>query len=229
MQGSGIILRVSADRVNDQQIEVFTRSLEMARIAGVMRAEALKAVSEARQMREYLTPLLAQMAEEDSRFLVSYHQAMLMAVLNAAMKITRADMANVQLVDPASGALHIEAQCGFRRPCLEYFDRVCDGQAACGRTFQNRAQVVVDEVAQSPIFLRTPALEVVLDAGVRAVQSTPLILGSGRVLGIISTHWKKPGRPNDGDLRLVHLLACNTAEWIGRRMPLWAPPGSPVD
>jgi hypothetical protein len=214
--------------MDDERIDVFTRSLELARIAEAMRVEARAAISEARQMREYLTPLLAQLAQEDSRFRVSYRRAMLLGVLDAAIQITRADMANIQLVDPASGSLHIEAQCGFRRPFLKYFDRVCDGQAACGRAFRNRAQVVVEEVAQSPIFLGTPALEVVLDAGVRAVQSTPLVLGSGRVLGIISTRWKKPQRPNEGDLRLLHLLACGAAGWIGRRMPLWASPDSPA-
>ena len=123
-------------------------------------------------------------------------------------------------------ALHIEVQRGFSEPFLEFFDCVCDGHAACGLAFQNRARVVIEDVADSPVFFRRPALEVALDAGVRAVQSTPLVAPSGSVLGIISTHWRKPQRPSSWDLRLLDLLASNAAECIEWRMQVrLSPPG----
>jgi GAF domain-containing protein len=127
-------------------------------------------------------------------------------------------MANIQLYDPASAALRIEAQRGFSQPFLEFFDCVPDGHAVCGRAFKTRAQVSVEDVAESPIFLGTPALEVVLDAGVRAVLLTPMVGSTGRMLGILSTHRRRPWRPRHRELHLLNLLARNTADWIEQRM-----------
>lgn len=141
-----------------------------------------------------------------------------MRLIDAAIQIAGADMANVQLFDPASEALCIEAQSGFGQPFLDFFDSVHDGQAACGRAFKNREQVIVKDVTESQIFLGTPALEVVLDAGVRGVQSTPLVGPSGCILGIISTHWRRPWRPSNRELSLLELLARNATEWVDLRM-----------
>jgi hypothetical protein len=44
------------------------------------------------------------------------------------------------------------------------------------------------------VFRYTPALEVLLDAGVRGVQSTPLVGDLGRLLGVLSTHHHRPWR-----------------------------------
>lgn len=87
----------------------------------------------------------------------------------------------------------------------------------CGTAFKTRAQIIVEDVAESPI-LGTPALEVVLDAGVRAVLSTPLVGSTGSILGILSTHRRRPWRPRRRDLHLLNLLARNAADWIEQRM-----------
>jgi len=101
-------------------------------------------------------------------------------------------MANLQLVDPVSCDLYIAAPYGFSRPFLDFFERVHEARAVCGASFRRRGRVVVEDVTQSPIFWGTNALEVPLDAPVRAVQSSPLIGGSGAILGIVSTHWSYP-------------------------------------
>src|SRR5262249_42797589 len=155
------------------------------------------------------TPVLEQMAQQDPHFLKRYRHSMLTAMVEAAIQAASADMGNIQLFDRASGALRIKAQCGFSEPFLKFFDCVYDGHAACGSAFKSRSQVIVEDAAESPIFVGTPALEVVLDAGVRAVQSTPLVGRSGRILGIVSTHWRTPGRPSSQELRLLDVLARN--------------------
>jgi GAF domain len=110
-------------------------------------------------------------------------------------------MANIQLFDPASAALRIEAQRGFSQPFLEFFDCVHDGHAVCITAFKTRAQIIVEDVAESRTFLGTPALEVVLDAGVRAVVSTPTVGSTGSILGILSTHRRRTWRPRHRDLQ----------------------------
>jgi GAF domain-containing protein len=180
--------------------------------------QAAEAINSAREMRANLTPLLERMVREDPHFFTRYSRAMLMAFVDAAIEVSGATMANLQVFDRSTSALRIGAQRGFDRPFLEFFDRVNDGHAACGTAFQSRSRVIVEDVGESPIFLGTPALEVVLDAGVRAVQSTPLVGPSGSVVGILSTHRCWPGRPSERDLRLLDLVARSAGAWLEQRM-----------
>ena len=64
----------------------------------------------------------------------------------------------------------------------------------------SRNRVIVDDVTESTIFTHERSLEVLLDAGVRSVQSTPLIGTRGQLLGVLSTHCSIPGRPNVKEL-----------------------------
>src|SRR5206468_3618192 len=51
---------------------------------------------------------------------------------------------------------------------------------------------------------------------IRAVQSTPLVSRSGRLLGMISTHWREPHRPTERAFRLLDVLARQAADLIER-------------
>jgi signal transduction histidine kinase len=53
-------------------------------------------------------------------------------------------------------------------------------------------------------------------SGIRAMQSTPLISRSGRLVGMISTHWRRPHRPSERELRLLDVLARQAADLIER-------------
>lgn len=141
-------------------------------------------------------------------------RSLLWAVLDAAIALTGAQMGNVQLLD--RGKLKIVAQRGFRAPFLKFFADVEHGQAACGEAMQRRAQVVVEDVTSHPIFMGTRALEEVLAAGVRAVQSTPIVDSKEALLGMLSTHFRQPHRPDRRDLRLLDLLARGAAASIER-------------
>jgi hypothetical protein len=195
-------------------------SLAMDSEARAMYAQAREAIQSARRMRESLSSQLQQMSREDPSFYRRFRQSMLLAVVDAAIRVAGADMGNIQLFEPASKVLRIQAQRGFSQPFLGFFDCVDHGVAPCGVAFKLRSPVTVDEVEKSRIFLGTPALEVVLDAGVRAVQSTPLITPSGRTLGVVSTHWRRPWRPRDTELRLLDLVARSAADWVEHRMHL---------
>jgi GAF domain-containing protein len=61
-------------------------------------------------------------------------------------------------------------------------------------------------VSTSPVFAGMPALEVLLSAGVRAVQTTPLVGRSGRLVGMLSTHYRTAPRFVDRDLHVLDLL-----------------------
>lgn len=144
---------------------------------------------------------------EPTEFLNGQFDPAVKWVIDVALRITNADMANIQLVDPVTGGLHIVAQCGFSRPFLEFFDHVHEGSAACGTALRKRERVMVEDVTHSPIFRATNALEVLLDARVRAVQSSPVIDGSGAILGVVSTHWTTPRRLTNQEEMQLNFLA----------------------
>jgi signal transduction histidine kinase len=144
-------------------------------------------------------------------------QTVLQEIVEAAISITHADMGNIQLLDPASRRLRIAAHRGHEQWWLDFFESVAEGEgASCAAALKQEARVIVEDVTRSPVFVGTPSLEVQLRAGVRAVQSTPLLGSSGDLVGMISTHYRTPRRPDERDLRLLDLLARQAADMIER-------------
>jgi hypothetical protein len=127
--------------------------------------------------------------------------ALLDEVLEFALTVLHADRGNVQLADPATGALRIAAQRGFDPEFVEYFAAVTDDRSACGRAAQQHAQVVITDVTTDPGF--APHREIALASGFRAVQSTPLLNRTGQVVGMLSTHYPRPTTPPRCDLQIV--------------------------
>jgi signal transduction histidine kinase/DNA-binding response OmpR family regulator len=142
----------------------------------------------------------------------------LSCILGAAIDFTCADKGNIQLLDQHSGRLKVVAHHGFDSAFLEFFTDVDQNDAAaCGAAMQLGDRIIVEDVTRSDLFREQPSLEVLLGAGVRAVQSTPLISSDREVLGIISTHFSRRHRPANRDLRLVDLLARQAADFLERR------------
>jgi PAS domain S-box-containing protein len=137
-------------------------------------------------------------------------------VVEAAIAISGADKGNLQLLDATSGKLTIAAHRGFEQQYLEFWNSVQEGEGACGTALESSKRVIVKDVNLSPIFAGTPALDVQLQAGVRAVQSTPVMSRSGKFLGVFSTHYETPDHPDERSLRLLDLLARLTADIIER-------------
>ena len=138
-------------------------------------------------------------------------------ILKVAIEISGADRGDIQLLDAESGKLTLATQSGFEEPFLEFSANVDDESPACGLAMQSHQRVVVEDIAESEIFAGKPSLQVMLDAGVRAVQSTPLISSGGTLLGMISTLFEDPRRPTEQELRLMDLLARQSADYLERR------------
>lgn len=122
----------------------------------------------------------------------------------------------MQLFDAETGALNIVAQRGFPDWWLEYWSDVRRESGSCGTSVEQCTRVVVEDVEQSPIFAGTPALEIQLKAGVRSVQSTPIVSRTGHCFGVFSTHYRTTWRPDAHSERLLDLVARHAAEIIDR-------------
>src|SRR4029079_18764437 len=53
--------------------------------------------------------------------------------------------------------------------------------------------------------------------GYRAIQSTPLFSGRGELLGMVTTHFRRPHRPSEHERRFSDLYARQVSELIERR------------
>lgn len=131
---------------------------------------------------------------------------LLSTVLTAAVAATEAAFGNIQLVVPEDGSLRIVAHQGFAREFLSFFRYVKDDPSACSAALRDGRCTIVRDVAQSELYTE-PARRVMLAAEARACQSTPILSSTGRVLGVISTHFRVPHRPTARQLGSVETLA----------------------
>jgi len=139
------------------------------------------------------------------------------AILEAAIFFTSADKGTLQLLDPSVGCLVIRAQRGFGQPFLDFFSYVhIESDATCGVAFGNARRVIVEDVTGSGLFAGKPAGAVLLNEGVRAVQSTPLTRRDGHVVGVVSTHFTHPTRLGHRELRFLDVLARQAADLVER-------------
>lgn len=139
-------------------------------------------------------------------------QPLLEEVLSATITLQNADFGNVRLYNPETQALEIVAHHGLSEEFLRYFSSVRAGSGTCGRALQLGERVIVEDVQTDPSYgaLR----DVIAATGYRAVQATPLFTRRGEPLGMISTHFRRPHRPSDRELRLTDLYARQAAEMI---------------
>jgi len=159
---------------------------------------------------------MTRLHQFNTRLLASAElQPLLEEILTATIALQNADFGNVQLYNPDTQALEIVAHRGFRQDFLDYFSRVHEDSAACGRAFQSRERVVIEDVLSDPGF--APHRQIAASAGFRAVQSTPLFGRNGEPLGMLSTHFRRPHRPSLRELRLTDLYARQAAEMIERK------------
>jgi len=138
-------------------------------------------------------------------------------ILETAITINGSDKGTIQLLDATSGALSIVAQRGFELAFLKFFTSVRDDGSAYGATVLSAKRVIVEDVVNSQIFAGQESLDVMLDADVRAMISTPLVSSTGALLGMISTHFRKPHQPSERELHLLDLLARQCADYLERK------------
>jgi PAS domain S-box-containing protein len=137
-------------------------------------------------------------------------------VLDAAIDLMSADMGSIQVFHPARGELRLLAERGFDPESAAHWEWVRpDSPSSCGLALSAGCRVIVSDIETHEAFARTD-LDALRRIGIRAGQSTPLVARSGRLLGMISTHWRKPHRPTERELQYLDVLARQGADLIER-------------
>jgi two-component system CheB/CheR fusion protein len=132
-------------------------------------------------------------------------------ILDAALALMRADAGSMQMADAGRDDLRLLTWQGLHPESAAFWQRVDeDSGSCCGEVLRAGARVVVPDTETCDFMAGTPDLEAYRRSGIRAVQATPLISRSGRLLGVLSTHWRQPHEPTERDLGLFDVLASTT-------------------
>src|SRR5215475_2722824 len=139
-------------------------------------------------------------------------------VLDAAIYLMSADMGSMQVFHPERGELRLLAEKGFNPGSADHFEWVRpDSASPCGMALSAGCRVIVPDIESCEALARKGVdLDVLRLTGIRACLSTPLIARSGRLLGMISTHWRRPHHPTERQLQPLDVLARQAADLIER-------------
>ncbi|HEY7181442.1 MAG TPA: PAS domain S-box protein, partial [Blastocatellia bacterium] len=178
------------------------------RAEGALRKSEARHASEAKAMRDLYDSSARLQTAPDL-------QSALEEILQSTIRLMRADFGNIQLYDADRKVLRLAAARGFDEPFVETFRVVgADDHTASGRALRDRTRVVIDDVERDDLY--APYREAAASAGYRSVQSTPLYGREGRLLGVLSTHWRAPHRPSEQELLTLDLYARQVIHFIIR-------------
>jgi PAS domain S-box-containing protein len=140
-------------------------------------------------------------------------------LVDAAVAIMRSDFASMQMYYPqrGSGELRLLAYRGFKPEEAKGWEWVSRRTlSSCGEVLRKNRRVIATDIEQSA-FLGAEGLAAYRAAGVGSMQSTPLFSRTGELVGMISTHWRRPHEPSERDMRLFDILARQAADVIEHR------------
>ncbi|HEX5243245.1 MAG TPA: PAS domain S-box protein [Tepidisphaeraceae bacterium] len=148
-------------------------------------------------------------------------QAIYQKMVEAAAVIMHSDFATMQLFHPdrgEAGELELLAQRGFDPEVARFWQWVSGkSTCVCGLTLRDGARVIIPDAARYER-LDDGQKAAYRTAGILAMQSTPLTSRSGRLLGMISTHWSRPCQPTESELSNFDILARQAADVIERSL-----------
>jgi PAS domain S-box-containing protein len=138
-------------------------------------------------------------------------------ILGAATELMASDAACLQLFAADDTSLRLLAYKNFPPDCAPFWGQVAVGAGStCSKALSDNQRVVVADIEACDFMAGTREQLEYRRAGVRGVQSTPLRSRTGRLLGMLSTHWRTPHTPTENDFRFFDVLARQAADLIER-------------
>ena len=177
-----------------------------------------------RESEEELSHELAatQQLQETSTQLIRENkvEALYEQILDAAAAIMRSEFASIQMFYPErgpGGELRLLGHRGFNPQAARFWEWVSGpSDTPWGIALRTARRVIVPDVQTSDLMAGTEDRAACLQANIHSVQSTPLVSRTGKLLGQISTYWRKPHQPPERELRLLDVLARLAADLIER-------------
>lgn len=116
------------------------------------------------------------------------------------------------------GELRLLAFRGFTPEAAAFWEWVGVDSAGstCAAALRTGKRVIAVDIEKCDFMKGSEDREMFLQTGIHACQTTPLLSRSGKILGMISTHWRQPHEPSERDLRVFDILARQAADLIER-------------
>jgi PAS domain S-box-containing protein len=148
-------------------------------------------------------------------------EALYEQILDTAVTILDADFASIQMLYAergTTGELRLLGYRGFTEEAARFWECVCpDSEGTCGKALRTGQRIIVPDILDCEFMAGSADRETYLQTGIRAVQTTPLVSRTGTLLGMLSTHWRRPHEPTANELRFIDLLARQAADFIDRK------------
>ena len=197
------------DRIRERTTELSEANDALSRSEQSLARE----LEAARRLQQVSTQLIQT---EDIQLL--YEQ-----ILETAVGIMQSDFASIQRFDPDRGKigeLKLLGYRGFTPEAVAHWEWVDPtSDSACANSLRTGERVVVPDIFACEWLAGTEELDVFVETGIRAMQSTPLLSRTGgKILGMISTHWRDVHEPGANELRMLDILARQAADLIERKL-----------
>jgi signal transduction histidine kinase/ActR/RegA family two-component response regulator len=212
--------------------QAFNRMTANLKTITASKADLEKEVTERKQAEEALLESKGWLAMEltDSKLLQDISaklieqdqiQDLYGSIMDAAVTIMRSDYASLQMLYPErgnGGELKLLAFRGFTPEAARFWEWVtADSESSCSVALRTGKRAVSPDIENCEFMAGSGDQATYRQTGIRAVQTTPLLSRTGRLVGMISTHWREPHEPSERDLRLLDILARQAADLIEHR------------
>lgn len=181
--------------------------------------EKLKNQNEQLQVELSDTKLLQSISSE--LFSEGNIQALYERITDAAVQIMHSQYASMQMLHTEGdnpGKLQLIAYRKFNPQAVKFWEWVYpESGSTCGEALRTGKRVIVSDVKKCEFMQGTEDQAVYLQTGINSVQTTPLYSRSGKLVGMISTHWNEPHQPTEWELGLLDVLARQAADLIEQR------------
>ncbi len=144
-------------------------------------------------------------------------------IVEAAVAITGSQFGTMQLLCPTGdpsghgGELQLLAHLGLPPEAVGFWQWVSpEAYSSCTLALKFGQRAIVPDFEAWDDIAGTPDLEAFRAAGIRSAQTTPLLSRNGKLLGMISNHWREPHQPSDRDLRMLDIVARQAADILER-------------
>jgi len=219
-----IPLRVSGNPVgtiwiisHEQGRQFDAEDLRLMTSLGRFAEDAYQLLSQERLAKELRA---TQRLQEISSELLGEHQVerLYKKIVDAAASIMHSDFASMQTYHAKRGELYLLANRGFSVEAARFWERVRPTSAtSCGIALKSGQRVIIADIDEDPMVVGED-LEMLRHNNMYAMQSTPLMSRGGEVLGMITTHWRQPYRPEEQELWHLDILARQAADLIERSL-----------
>lgn len=139
-------------------------------------------------------------------------------IVAAAVEIMDSDCASIQMLYRDRGPhpeLRLLSSHGFDAAASAFWEWVrFDSASTCGMALRDGVRIHVADIEDCDGAVSGDDLQMYRHLGIRAVQTTPLLARNGEVLGMISTHWRRPHHASERDFRLFDILVRQAADIV---------------